>query len=158
MPETLGLWILLAVVGSSYSEAAVRLVANIPWPTGTSVHVLTVAPERWPYLGPSPEAAHGLAEVLAGMRQADYAAAAAVAGAVAALLDGHELAVQTDVREGRPSEVILQCAGELLNPSRSAAWRRRSSSTQNALCCWCGEADELGQRSRLRFTYVPKEG
>ena len=56
MPETMGLRILLAVVGSSHSEAAVRLVANIPWPAGTSVHVLTVVPERWPYLGPSSEA------------------------------------------------------------------------------------------------------
>jgi len=113
MPETMGLRILLAVTGSAHSEAAARLVANIPWPADTSVHVLTVAPERWPYLGSSPEAEHGLAEVLAGMRQADYTAAEAVAGAVAALLSGHELAVQTDVGEGRPSEVILQCAGEL---------------------------------------------
>ena len=113
MPETMGLRILLAVVGSSHSEAAVRLVANIPWPAGTSVHVLMVAPERWPYLGPNLEAEHELAEVLAGMRQVDCAAAEAVAGSVAAMLPGHELAVQTDVLEGRPSEVILQCASEL---------------------------------------------
>ena len=113
MPETMGLRILLAVIGSSHSEAAARLVANTPWPAGTSVHVLTVVPERWPYLGPGSEATHGLAEVLAGMREADYTAAEAVVEAVAAILQGHESVVQTDIREGRPSEVILQCAGEL---------------------------------------------
>ena len=113
MSEKTGLRILLAVAGSSQSEAAVRLVANIPWPAGTSVHVLTVAPERWPYLGPNLEAEHGLAEVLAGMRQADHTAAGAVARSAAAMLPVPELAVQTDIREGRPSEVILQCASEL---------------------------------------------
>lgn len=113
MFEKIGLRILLAVAGSSQSEAAVRLVTNIPWPAGTSVHVLTVAPERWPYLAPNLEAEYGLAEVLAGMRQVDRAAAEAVAGSVAAMLPVHELAVQTDIREGRPSEVILQRASEL---------------------------------------------
>jgi len=44
MPETMGVRILLAVAGSAQSEAAVRLIANIPWPACTSVHVLTVAP------------------------------------------------------------------------------------------------------------------
>ena len=29
------------------------------------------------------------------------------------MLPGNELAAETDVREGRPSEVILQCASEL---------------------------------------------
>lgn len=113
MSEKTGLRILLAVADSAHSEAAVRLVANIPWPAGTSVHVLTVAPERWPYLGPNLKAEHELAEVLARMRQVDRAAAEAVAESVTAKLPVNELAVQTDVREGRPSEVILQCASEL---------------------------------------------
>ena len=69
----MGLRILLAVAGSADSEAAVRLVANIPWPADTSVHVLTVAPECWPYLGPNLRDGDELAEVLARMRQVDRA-------------------------------------------------------------------------------------
>jgi len=113
MFEQKGLNVLLAVDGSVHSEAAVTLTAGITWPAGTIAHVLAVVPERWMLSGFSPEAQSVLVETLEGVRQADFAAAAWIAGHVSDSLQAHGFTVEAKVREGRPSEVILDRAAEI---------------------------------------------
>ena len=48
--------VLLAVDGSSHSEAAADFVIELNWPDSAHFEVLAVAPERWPLLGVSAEA------------------------------------------------------------------------------------------------------
>ena len=105
--------ILLAVDGSEHSEAAVTLTAGITWPVGTIAHVLAVGPERWLLSDLSPEAQSMLVETLEGVRQADRAGTVWLAGHVSDWLQTHGLTVEGEVREGRPSEVILDRAAEL---------------------------------------------
>jgi len=113
MPEKKSLKILLAVDGSPHSEAAVRLVAAMVWPAGTSVTVLVVAPERWSLLGLGPETQSMVAEMMASTRRVDWAAAETLATQAAERLHTHGLAVAAEVREGQPSEVILERAADL---------------------------------------------
>ena len=41
--------VLIAVAGSEHSTAALSLVAGIPWPAGSSMHVLAMVTDRWLY-------------------------------------------------------------------------------------------------------------
>lgn len=108
-----GLRILVVVDGSVHSEAAVKMTAGITWPAGTITHVLAVVPERWLLSHLSCEAKHMLEETVEVFRQADYAAAERLAMRISDGLQTHNLTVDSDVREGRPSEVILNRAVEL---------------------------------------------
>lgn len=103
----------LAVDGSPHSQAAARLAAGAPWPAGNTATVLAVVPERWSFSGLTPEAQSVLADTLAGLRRTDRIAAEGLAAQVAGRLRAHNLTTTVEVREGRPSEVILQCAAEL---------------------------------------------
>jgi len=105
--------ILLAVDGSDHSAAAVTLTAGITWPVGTIVHVLVVVPERWLLSDLSPAAQSVLVETLEEIRQADCAAAAQLAKYDSDSLQVYGLIVEVEVREGRPSEVILDRAAEI---------------------------------------------
>jgi len=107
-----GLKILLAVDGSPHSEAAVRLVTGMTWPAETSVAVLAVVPERWSLLGSNAEAEAVISQTLASLQKADWTAAEQLAGQVANRLRTRHLNAGAEVRGGRPSEVILQCAAE----------------------------------------------
>jgi nucleotide-binding universal stress UspA family protein len=111
MPDTKGLTILLAVDGSLHSEAAVRFIGGMRWPVGTWAHVLAVVPERWSLLdlGADPQ----VAETLAGLHRIDRAAAESLVANASDELHANGLNVETEVREGRPSELILQRIGEL---------------------------------------------
>lgn len=106
--------VLLAVDGSQHSEAAVTLAAGIAWPAGTMVHVLAVAPERWSLLGLSLQAQRVVEETLAKAQQVQRAAAGRIAAQAAEGLQARGLTVEPEVHEGRPSEVILVRAAELL--------------------------------------------
>jgi nucleotide-binding universal stress UspA family protein len=102
--------VLLAVDGSSYSDAEATLVASITWPAGSSVRVLAVVPERLPLLGLSPETQRMVDESLSDLRQQEWVVAETLTTQVANRLRAHDLAVEVLVREGRPAEVILEQA------------------------------------------------
>lgn len=104
------LTVLLAVDGSSYSDAEAKLVAGITWPAGTSVRVLAIVPERLPLLGLSPETQRVVDEMLTGARQQDWATAETLAVRVADQLHAHDLITEAQVRERRPAEGILEQA------------------------------------------------
>jgi len=113
MSQQRGLRILVAVDGSVHSEAAVKLTAGITWPAGTIAHVLAVVPERWLLSHLSCDAKRMLVEKMDVVRQADYAAVARLAMRISDELQTHDLSVDSEVRDGRPSEVILNLAVEL---------------------------------------------
>ena len=102
--------ILLAIDGSKYSAAAVRLADRIAWPSGTSVRVLAVAPERLPLGHVSQETQSMIDEALANIRQQEWAAAEMLATLAANKLHAGGLIVETKVCEGRPAEMILERA------------------------------------------------
>lgn len=107
------LTVLLAVDGSSYSDAEATLVAGIAWPAGTAVRVLAVVPERLPLLGLSVETQRMVDESLSDLRQQEGAVAETFTTQVANRLRAHDLVVEVLVREGRPAEVILEQTGAL---------------------------------------------
>lgn len=108
-----GLKVLLAVDGSPHSEAVVRLMTGITWPAGTFACVLAVVPERWSLLDFGSEAQTTIAETLAGLSSLDQAAAERLAAQVADRLRGCGLSAIAEVREGRPSQAILERAAAL---------------------------------------------
>jgi len=104
------LTVLLAVDGLSYSDAEAKLVAGRTWPTGTTVCVLAVVPERLPLVALSPESQSVVGEMLAGIHRQDWAAAETLAVRVADRLRAHDLITEAQVRDGRPAEGILEQA------------------------------------------------
>lgn len=110
MSEQRGWIVLLAVDGLVHSEAAVKLTGGITWLAGAIACVLAVVPERWLLSPLSCEAKRMLVETMDVVRQADYAAAARLAMQVSDGLQAHGLTVDSEVRDGRPSEVILNHA------------------------------------------------
>jgi nucleotide-binding universal stress UspA family protein len=113
MSEQKGLMVLLAIDGSVHSEAAVKLTAGITFPAGTIAHVLAVVPERWLLSHLSWEAKRMLVETMDVVRQTDYAAADRLAMQVSNRLHTNDLTIDSEVCDGRPSEVILNRAVEL---------------------------------------------
>lgn len=105
--------ILIAVDGSEHSSAAISLVTGIPWPAGTSMHVLAVVPERWLLSGLGSEDQSVLLETLEAIRRDDCAEATRLVAQHADFLKSQGLIVKSDIREGRPSEVILDRADSL---------------------------------------------
>lgn len=104
------LTVLLAVDGSSYSDAEATLVAGIAWPAGTAVRVLAVVRGHLPLVGLSPETQRMVDESLSDLRQQEWAVAETLTTQVANRLRAHDLVVEVLVREGRPAEVILEQA------------------------------------------------
>jgi nucleotide-binding universal stress UspA family protein len=112
--------LILAVDGSSHSDAAIELVAGLNRPAGTAVHVLALAPELWPPHDLDAEEARVVRETLARIRRRNQAAAQQVAARVAeglrrARADDRpaDLAIATEIREGRAAEAILERAAAL---------------------------------------------
>ena len=104
--------LLLAVDGSPHSEAAVRLVAEMPWPAGTSACVATVLPEPWSFSGLSLEAQSVVEDTLAKVRGAYQRSAELLVNETVVQLRARGLCAEAAVLEGRPSEAILrQAAG-----------------------------------------------
>jgi nucleotide-binding universal stress UspA family protein len=104
--------VLLAVDGSAHSAVAINLVIELTWPTGTGVQVMTVIPDRWSMLGLSLEAQQVVDETLEGMRRLDRAAAERLVTRTVEDLHSRNLEAQAEVKEGRPSEVLLKCAAD----------------------------------------------
>jgi nucleotide-binding universal stress UspA family protein len=113
MYEQEDLSVLIAVDGSEHSSAALSLVAGIPWPAGSSMHILAVVLERWLLSELGSEGQSALAETLEAIRLEDRDEAKRLAEHHSDLLKAQGLIVEAEVREGRPSEVILERAGTL---------------------------------------------
>ena len=112
-PTRSPLTVLLAVDGSSYSDAEATLVAGIAWPAGTAVRVLAVVRGHLPLEGLNPETQRVVDESLADLRRQERAAVTTLTAQVAGRLRAHSLTVDTQVLEGRPAAVILEQAGAL---------------------------------------------
>ena len=78
--------ILLAVDGSSYSDAEATLVTGIAWPAGTAVRVLAVVRGHLPLEGLSPETQRVVEESLADLRRQESAAITTLTAQVACAL------------------------------------------------------------------------
>lgn len=113
MFEQEDLSVLIAVDGSEHSSAALSLVAGISWPAGSSMHVLVVVPERWLLSELGSEEQSALVETLEAIRSEDCVEAKRLAAHQSDFLKAQGLIVEAEVREGRPSEVILDRAGNL---------------------------------------------
>lgn len=111
MSQEKALQILLAVDGSPHSEAAVALMSGMGWPSKTSVHVLTIVPERWLFSNLSPQAQQVLDETLSKVRQVEWDSAERLAAQTTERLCAGGLNAEAETCEGRPAEVILQRAG-----------------------------------------------
>jgi nucleotide-binding universal stress UspA family protein len=105
--------VLLAVDGSSHSEAAADFVIELNWPDSAHFEVLAVAPERWPLLGVSAEARSVLEETASKVLQVELASADRIAARTAADLNDHGLKAVGNIRTGRPSQAILLRAYEM---------------------------------------------
>ena len=100
--------ILLAIDGSPHSQAAVDEVVRRPWPSSSTIRVLSVIQ---PYTPPASEF------VLAGatledIRQQQTASAEQIIGLAADALQATELSTETRVREGDPRSAIVDEADE----------------------------------------------
>jgi nucleotide-binding universal stress UspA family protein len=112
--------LLLAVDDSLHSNAAIDLVASLNWSAGVDVHVLAVAPELRSPCDLGPEEARVARATVARMRTRKRTVAQQVAARAAERLrhiwaDDHhaEVAITTEVQEGRAAEVILERAATL---------------------------------------------
>jgi nucleotide-binding universal stress UspA family protein len=112
-PTRAPLTVLLAVDGSSYSDAEATLVTGIAWPAGTAVRVLAVVRGHLPLEGLNPETQRVVDASLADLRRQEWAAAETLTTQVVSRLRAHSLTVDTQVREGRPAAEILEQAGAL---------------------------------------------
>jgi nucleotide-binding universal stress UspA family protein len=129
--------LILAVDGSPHSNAAIDLVAGLDWPAGTAVHVLAATPEIWSPCNLGAEEARVVCETVARIRTRNRTAAQQIAARVAERLrhvwaDDHraELAIATEIQEGRAAEVILERAAVL--PTDLIAIGARGLSTPSA--------------------------
>jgi nucleotide-binding universal stress UspA family protein len=100
--------ILLAIDGSPHSQTAVDEVVRRPWPTGSTIRVISVIQ---PYPPPAPEV------VLAGatfedMRRQQASTAEEVTGRAADALKKAGLSTETTVREGDPRSAIVDESNE----------------------------------------------
>jgi nucleotide-binding universal stress UspA family protein len=100
--------ILLAIDGSPHSQDAVDEVMNRPWPSTTTIRVLSAIQ---PYTPPATEF------VVAGttiddIRRQQTADAQRLIDHAASALKAHNLSVQTVVREGDPRSAIVDEADE----------------------------------------------
>jgi nucleotide-binding universal stress UspA family protein len=100
--------ILLAVDGSPHSQAAVEEVARRPWPSESTIRVLSVIQ---PYTPPATEF------VLAGatledMRRQQTSEAEHLTGRVTEALKAINMPIETAVREGDPRSAIVDEAEE----------------------------------------------
>jgi nucleotide-binding universal stress UspA family protein len=101
--------ILLAVDDSEHSRTAIHNLLERPWPGGTRVAVLSVAPTG--LLVPGPYASEGLALTYAQLGQSMIAEAQAAADRAAAiLLERASFGVETIVRQGDPRREIVEAA------------------------------------------------
>jgi nucleotide-binding universal stress UspA family protein len=100
--------ILLAVDGSRYSDAEANLMIGVTWPSGTLVSVLILAPARLALVGLGPETQRVVDESLTDLRRQEWGTSETLAAQVAGRLRAHDLAAETQVREGQPAEVILE--------------------------------------------------
>ena len=112
--------LILAVDSSPHSNAAIELVADLDLPASTAVHVLAVAPELWSPRDLDGEEARVVRETLARIRSRNRVAAQQLAARVAEGLrrgraDDHpaDLAIATEIQEGRAAEAILERAAAL---------------------------------------------
>jgi nucleotide-binding universal stress UspA family protein len=114
--------LLLAIDGSESANQAITLVKGIGWPSGTAITVLSVvqpvvdAALGAGSLGPSGFGAPGLVITPdAYDRLADAARAEAdrIVRAAATQLEAGGLAVDLEVREGRPASAIVEMASDL---------------------------------------------
>ena len=101
--------ILLAVDGSSYSQAAVEEVARRPWPSRTSIKVLSASelrldPMAEPWILPREEQ-----KILKAQRKQAVATTNDAAEKLRKISHG-KLQVTTEVVEGPPKQVILEKA------------------------------------------------
>jgi nucleotide-binding universal stress UspA family protein len=100
--------ILLATDGSEHSQAAVTNVLTRPWPSGSSVLVLSVVATPFPMVDPSPAA--GAIQYEALSRSMTEATRALVARTADALKD--TIPVETSVRMGDARVEIVQAADD----------------------------------------------
>lgn len=100
--------ILLAVDGSSHSQDAVDEVAKRPWPSNTTIRVLSVIQ---PYTPPVTEFALAGA-TMEDMRQQQMEQAERLASRAAVRLKEAGLSPETVVREGDPRSAIVDDAAE----------------------------------------------
>lgn len=96
--------ILLAVDGSEYSADAVREVAERPWPTGTTVRVLSAVEAITP---PAPELWYDAGGSLERARQEMRKSAEQLTAGVSEKLGASGLTAETSVRDGDPRAVIV---------------------------------------------------
>jgi len=120
MIETQPKKLMLAVDGSSHSNAAIDLVTGLGWPAGTAVHVLAIAPQLRSPRELDGEEARVVRETVARIRKRHWEAAQQVTTQIAEQLhrvhaDDHldDLAIVTEIHEGNAAEVILDRAATL---------------------------------------------
>jgi nucleotide-binding universal stress UspA family protein len=101
--------ILLAVDGSEYSAAAVETVATRPWPSGTTVRVLSSVERIVP---PAAEVWYDAGGSLEQARQELTSHAEQLTAGVAERLRAAGLTVEAAVRDGDPRSVIVDEAAE----------------------------------------------
>jgi nucleotide-binding universal stress UspA family protein len=100
--------ILLAVDGSAPSQDAVQEVAKRPWPSGSTVRVLSVIQ---PYTPPATEFVMASA-TLEDIRRQQIAEADRLTARTAEVVKAADLSVETAVREGDPRVAIVDEADE----------------------------------------------
>jgi nucleotide-binding universal stress UspA family protein len=103
--------VLLAIDGSSFSEAAIAEVAERPWPQGTVVQVLTVVHSPTPM---ALDPAFVMAAIHVDQLEEQRRLAAVLVSAAAEHIKrrGADISVITRVLEGTPKEVIVEEADE----------------------------------------------
>jgi nucleotide-binding universal stress UspA family protein len=98
--------ILVAVDGSSYSQAALEEVARRPWPAGTEVEVLSVA-HPVPFI-PDPIMFGAAAHMHTAREEGERAARDLEKSTSGLRQKAPELHVSGELREGSPKEAILK--------------------------------------------------
>jgi nucleotide-binding universal stress UspA family protein len=101
--------LLLAVDGSEYSAAAVEGVAARPWPSGTTVRVLSAVERVAP---PAAEVWYDAGGSLERARQELTTRAEQLTAGIAETLRASGLTVEAAVRDGDPRSVIVDEAKE----------------------------------------------
>jgi len=103
--------VLLAIDGSTHSDAAVTEVAARSWPKGTSVRVLTVVHAAAPLI-PDPAFVIAAIHVEQTQEQSRHAPKIVVAARRRIRRRSPDVSVSTRIREGIPKDVIVEEARE----------------------------------------------